>query len=165
MAKKQKRKKKKAQGPDILASAHNIWLAGLGAVATATEEGGKLFHDLVKKGKGVEVQLAEPMERAGDSLRGTMKSVQTRAGETLKSFNTAVDEQVGAALSKIGVPTRDEVKRLHKRVEELTDRLTGRKKTPARKKTTKRKPAAKKTAKHKTTAKKTTKKKAAKKAR
>ena len=120
-----KKAKKKAQGPDILASAHNIWLAGLGAVAAASEEGGKLFNELVERGKGVEVQLSAPMERAGDSLRGTVKVVQERAGKTLRSIEGAVDDQVGAALGKIGVPTRDEVAALKRRIEKLTRDLTG----------------------------------------
>ena len=31
-------------------NAQHIWLAGLGALATASEEGGKVFEDLVEKG-------------------------------------------------------------------------------------------------------------------
>jgi len=150
MAKKKKRKAK-AQGGDILASAHNIWLAGLGAVAAASEEGGKLFADLVERGKGVEVRLAEPMGRAGKSLRGTVKDVQKRAGKTFKSIEGAVDEQVGVALGKIGVPTKDEVAALKRRIERLTRNLTG---GAAKKKPAKRKTTAKKTAKKKTVAKK-----------
>ena len=152
---KKTQKKTKAQGSDILASAHNIWLAGLGAVAAASEEGGKLFNELVERGKGVEVRLAQPMERAGNSLRGTVKGVQRRAGKTLKSIEGAVDEQVGAALRKIGVPTCDDVAALKRRIERLTRNLTGgtTKKKPAKRKTTAKK-SAKKTAKKKSTAKK-----------
>ena len=115
---------------------------------------GKLFNDLVERGKGVEVRLAERVERAGSSLRGTVKDVQKRAGKTLKSIEVAVDEQVGAALGKIGVPTRDEVAALRRRIENLTRSVTGGKKKTAKRKTTKKK-----------TAKKRPKKKAAKKAR
>lgn len=157
---KKNKKKSKTQGSEILASAHNIWLAGLGAVAAASEEGGKLFNELVERGKGVEVQLSAPMERAGNSLRGTVKDVQQRAGKTLKSIEAVVDDQVGAALGKIGVPTRDEIAALKLRIEKLTRDLSGGKKKPST-----RKAATKKTVKRKTTVKKTPKKKAAKKVR
>ena len=87
-------------------------------------------------------------------MRGTVKDVQKRAGKTLKSIEVAVDEQVGAALGKIGVPTRDEVAALRRRIENLTRSVTGGKKKTAKRKTTKKK-----------TTKKKPKKKAAKKAR
>ncbi|MGB5658402.1 MAG: phasin family protein, partial [Thermoanaerobaculia bacterium] len=37
---------------EVVQSAQKIWLAGIGALATAEEEGSKLFNSLVKKGEG-----------------------------------------------------------------------------------------------------------------
>ncbi len=47
------REEESEEGPDRASSryAHKIWLAGLGAVAIAEEEGGKLFKGLVEKGQ------------------------------------------------------------------------------------------------------------------
>jgi poly(hydroxyalkanoate) granule-associated protein len=168
MAKTKKRQsKKQAQGADILASAHNIWLAGLGAVAAAGEEGERLFKELVERGKGIEVRMAEPMEKAGSSLRGTVQEMGERAKKTLRSIETKVDEQVGAALGKIGVPTRDEVAELSRRIEALNRRIAGGKSSVKKsaRKTGSRKRSTKKTTARKSTAKRASKKKATKKAR
>jgi parallel beta-helix repeat protein len=37
---------------DLMESAHKVWLAGLGALAMAEEEGGRLFKNLIEKGEG-----------------------------------------------------------------------------------------------------------------
>ena len=48
-----KKNSKKTQAlPMLKESAHEIWLAGLGAFALAGDEGGRLFKQLVKKGEG-----------------------------------------------------------------------------------------------------------------
>ena len=39
---------------DLKETANKVWLAGLGALASVGEEGGKLFNTLVDKGSGVE---------------------------------------------------------------------------------------------------------------
>jgi poly(hydroxyalkanoate) granule-associated protein len=39
---------------EIKDSVHRIWLAGLGALAAAEEEGGKIFSRLVERGRDVE---------------------------------------------------------------------------------------------------------------
>jgi poly(hydroxyalkanoate) granule-associated protein len=50
-------------------SGREIWLAGLGAFATARQEGNKLFDLLVKEGKGLETRT-----RAAPWARWSMRS-------------------------------------------------------------------------------------------
>ncbi len=97
-------------------SAYKIWLAGLGAVAYAQENGGKLFNDLVKRGREMEARakLAPPQMKV--DLRGATGRAKT-AWQTL---GKGLDEQVTAALHRMGVPTRSEIATLGKRVELLT---------------------------------------------
>ena len=58
---------------EIKANASKVWLAGLGALATAEEEGGKLFRGLVKKG--------ETYEKKGKAQLDALKEkVETLAG-------------------------------------------------------------------------------------
>jgi poly(hydroxyalkanoate) granule-associated protein len=155
------KKKKKKKGSDFLTSAHNIWLAGLGGLAAAEEEGGKLFQELVERGKTMEVRLTDPVEKAGTSLRENVKSVRERAGKTFKSIETAIDDQVATALGRLGVPTSDEIVDLTRRVETLTRNIEGvRSGGRAKKKAAKKKAAGKKTTRKKTAKKPTTKKKA-----
>ena len=44
-------------------SAHDIWLAGLGAYAKAGKEGGRLFESLVDIGEAVERRAREEVSR------------------------------------------------------------------------------------------------------
>ena len=147
--------KKKGSTDELTDAAHKVWLAGLGALATAGQEGEKLFSTLVSRGEKLENKV-DPVERASASVRNTVKGVRTRAGRTLGSIQTTIDDSVSSALHRLGVPTRSEIAALSQRVEKLTRAVEKRK-------TAKRKPAKKK-ATRRTAPKKTTaaKKKAAK---
>ena len=122
--------KKTTALPRVKESAHDIWLAGLGAFALAGEEGGKLFRDLVKKGEGLEkvnkARINKMVERA-ESLRGDARHAIARVGNPLEAGMTG-------AMHRIGMPTRKEIADLSRRVEELT-RVVGKSKAQARTKT------------------------------
>ncbi len=157
--------KKKTQGHDFTDSAHDVWLAGLGALAAAGEEGEKLFRTLVARGRKVEKQVVRPVDQAGARLRGTVKDVRNRASKSLGGLQETIDESVTAALHGLGLPTRKEIATLNRRVEKLTRAVDGQrapkarartkkkaaKRPAARKKTATRRTARKKTAKRRTT--------------
>ena len=152
-----KKKINKEFGNDIMESAHKVWLAGLGAVAMAEEEGGKFFSSLMDKGQKLEGKSREQVEKA----KGTVSGMKTVAESYWDTFGRTVDDQMTAVIHRIGVPTKDEIEALTKKVEDLTvavDNLRTKSvaKKPAAKRTTAKKSAAKKT-----TAKKTTTRKAA----
>ena len=151
-----KKKINKELGNDIMESAHKVWLAGLGAVAMAEEEGGKFFSSLMDKGQKFEGKSKEQVEKA----RGTVAGMKTVAESYWDTFGRTVDDQMTAVIHRIGVPTKDEIEALTKKVEDLTVAVDN-----LRTKSAAKKPAAKRTAKKsaakKTTAKKTTTRKAA----
>jgi len=141
-------------------SANKIWLAGLGAFALAEEEGGKLFKSLVSKGKGFEEKGRDQLEKARgtfESIAGVARDkatevageVKGRAGSAWSRVADDVDDAVSSALHKVGVPTREEINRLTRRIEHLTalveDKVGGRKAAP-RKKAAARKAPRKKAA-------------------
>ncbi len=103
----------------IRKSAHEIWLAGLGALALAEEEGGKLFHALVKRGAGTEAAGRARFEK----LIARVKPMREDAGTAIHRVGTGVDNSMAAVLHRLGVPTRREIQGLTKRVEELTHSL------------------------------------------
>ena len=107
-------------------AAHRVWLAGLGALALAEEQGGRLFEALVGRGKRFEDQHGTPVGQAAGRVRGTVESVRHRADRTWKRVETAFDEQVSAALRRLGVPTQVEISRLTRCLEELNGKLEGR---------------------------------------
>jgi poly(hydroxyalkanoate) granule-associated protein len=140
--------KKKARKGQLRESAEQVWLAGLGALATAEEEGGKAFKKLVSKGERYQKTINKPVGDAKKKVEGTVKDVRGRAGKTWKKVEHAFDQQVTAALHRLGVPTGKEIADLTRRVEQLTRRLEGppatAKKTAVRKKAVKKKVASKK---------------------
>ena len=164
------KKTKKKQSTEPLGEyVHRIWLAGLGALASAEEEGGKLFRRLVEKGEAYSEPVKEPVRSAKGKVRETVDDVRSRARGTVERLEKGVDGGLGSVLERIGVPSRDEISDLTRRVERLTRAVetmqtgTGKKRTAkkaAKKKVAKKaaKKATKKAAKKKTTRKKTTKK-------
>jgi poly(hydroxyalkanoate) granule-associated protein len=131
-----KAKAKELQG-DLMDSAHKIWLAGLGALAFAEQEGGKMFKNLVEKGEGFEAKGKEQVEKA----RGAVVGVKTVAESYWETLERTVDEKMTSVIHRIGVPTKDEIEALSKKVEDLTasiEKLRA-KDTPARTRTTRAK--------------------------
>lgn len=110
-----KKKVKKVQ-TDIVENAHQIWLAGLGAVATAQEEGGKLFKSLVEKGLDFEKLGKDKVDQA----KGAVSGVKVVAESYWETFERTLDDKVTAVIHRIGVPTKDEIDTLTERVENLT---------------------------------------------
>jgi poly(hydroxyalkanoate) granule-associated protein len=109
-------KKKMGMVPQAKQSARNVWLAGVGALAMAEDEGGRFFDELVKKGGTYEARnrkrLAAMLQNVKD-LRGDLTAV---FGKLASPVNVAMEK----AMHRLGVPTRKEIATLSKRVEELT---------------------------------------------
>ncbi len=79
---------------DLKTSLETVWLAGLGALAQAEKQGGKLFKTLVKQGKKYE----ELIPLAGDAVKGSVKAARKQANETFQDMEAAFDRKVKAAL-------------------------------------------------------------------
>jgi len=133
------KKKSKQLQDEVVTSAHKVWLAGLGAMAVAEQEGNKLFKELVKRGETVEGIGREKVEKA----KGTVTGMKTVAESYWETFERTLDDQVTAVIHRVGVPTKSEIEELTKKVEQLTasiEKLRGKpapaKKAPAAKKPT-----------------------------
>ena len=104
---------------ELVESAHRIWLAGLGALAAAEEEGSKLFSRLVDRGRDVEAKGKVEV----DKLKTEAEKVRSKAESTFESWGGKFDETLTSALHRLGVPTRDEIRNLTQRVEELNAKV------------------------------------------
>lgn len=104
---------------DIKESARKIWLAGLGALATAEEQGTKVFQSLVERGEGFETRSEKQVAK----VKGQVKSVPDKAEAQWDRVEKVVDERVNTVIKKLGIPSRDEVKTLTRRVEGLTKKV------------------------------------------
>lgn len=187
MAKKALKKKVQAKAPasklggNVVDSARDIWLAGLGAFSVAqhesgklVEQGNKLFDKLVSEGKKLEKNTRGAAEDTVGGLRSDVESrvdaVRQQAVDNWDKLEGIFEERVARVLGRMGVPTADDVNKLSARVQKLSDQVTvlagktaskpAAKKSSA-KKTTARKPAAKKAVAKKPAAKKAAAKKPA----
>jgi poly(hydroxyalkanoate) granule-associated protein len=114
--------------PDEVSSrAREIWLAGLGALSRLEEEGDKVFRNLVDRGEDYEQKRREQIEDATSNLQKQQESltegVTKRIDDATKSVEKAVSDTFSGTLNRIGVPTRDEVQGLSKKVGDLSAKL------------------------------------------
>src|SRR6185312_134636 len=104
-------------------SVHRTWLAGLGALAAAEEEGSKLFSKLVDRGRDVESKGKVEVDKVGDKVRSEVDKAKAKAESAFENWGEKFDEKLTSALHRLGVPTRDEIHNLTRRVEELNSKV------------------------------------------
>ena len=137
----------------ISGSAQHIWMAGVGAFNRAQEEGTKLFEALVKEGMNIEsktrMMASGKVDAVRDAVEERVGQVRGRAADTWDRLEKVFEERVQRALTRLGVPGREEIAALIDRVDQLNRELRklsgARAETPA-KPATARTPAAKKKA-------------------
>jgi poly(hydroxyalkanoate) granule-associated protein len=108
---------------DVKDTAHRIWLAGLGALAAAEEEGTKLFSRLVDRGRDVESRGKVEVDKVVDKASEVVDKAKAKAGSTWDDLGSKVDDTITSALHRLGVPTREEIRTLTQRVEELNAKV------------------------------------------
>lgn len=108
-------------------TAQQIWLAGVGAFARAQAESTKLFEGLVKEGLNLEksaLRFADTQaEVVRDAVETGVDTAAARAAGTWEQLEAAVEGGVRRALTRLGVPDRNELDALSRRVESLSAEL------------------------------------------
>jgi len=100
-----------------------VWLAGLGALATVEEEGTKLFNRLVDRGQEFEDERRSELEEATEKVREQGDEALTQLEEASEETQSVVSESVNAALERFGVPTQAEVDDLADKVDHLSQQV------------------------------------------
>jgi poly(hydroxyalkanoate) granule-associated protein len=109
---------KTKQIPLVRESAHEIWLAGLGALSLVEDESGRLFKALVKRGKTFESSTEGRLEDLKAKL-----DVRKAANTAIDKIGDTLDDGVSDMLHRLGLPTKKEIDGLAKRVDRLTKTL------------------------------------------
>ncbi len=118
MVKKLMVKKLKSVGKDsqlsatIRESAQQIWLAGLGAFAKAQQEGNKVYDALIREGEAIQQKTRKVTE-------DKVTEMAAKATGTWDKLEQVFENRVARSLHSLGVPTRDEVATLTRRIAEL----------------------------------------------
>ena len=93
-------------------SAQQIWLAGLGAFAKAQQEGNKVFDALIREGEAIQKKTRKVTE-------DKVSEMAAKATGTWDKLEQVFENRVARSLNSLGVPTKDDVTQLAKRVAEL----------------------------------------------
>ena len=122
----------------VLGSAKDVWRAGLGALAMAQKESGKvveqgsaLFEHLVSEGAKLEkegrsaadssaARVRESAAGVRDEVEGKLKSARRQVEDRWDKLESVFEDRVARAMSGLGVPTADDLNKLSARVESLS---------------------------------------------
>lgn len=139
-------------------SAHQIWLAGLGAFTKAQQEGGKVFDALVQEGltmqRKAQTTAEAKLSEASQKISSMAQDLGTRATGQWDKLEGLFEDRVARALERLGIPSARDVQLLNARLAELEKQLASRparsaparKAPPAQKAAPAKKAAARKTA-------------------
>jgi polyhydroxyalkanoate synthesis regulator phasin len=97
------------RGREMVGLGRDIWLAGLGAVATMDEEGTEIFDRLVERGKQVETERR--------------KKMSTRREKVAQALEENLYDPLISALKRVGVSTHEEIRDLTARIESLAHKV------------------------------------------
>jgi poly(hydroxyalkanoate) granule-associated protein len=119
--------RKSAAASNVIGLGHQIWLAGLGAVARAQREGPKVFESLVEEGSALEQRQRSNVRHLAqgawnelrESLDTRTAAARGKASEALDNLEEIFQTRVQKALQQLGMPTSQEIGALSRKVNEL----------------------------------------------
>jgi poly(hydroxyalkanoate) granule-associated protein len=114
----------------------DVWKAAAEAFAAAQVEAEKQVRVLVKNGRltaneatdalnGFQARLQKERKKAMRTFDDRVKTVQSRLEKERKVIGKTVDEAVRAALAAFNIPSRKEVSELTRKVDELSSKIDG----------------------------------------
>ena len=125
----------------VVNSAREVYYAGLGVVATLEQESSTMYqkaerrvNTVVEDAQDNFNQLAQKgqtfADRSEKALKGELKEIEGELKETRRDVvrygDKAIDQlqdTVAAALNRLGIPTREEVRTLNANVEKLSAKV------------------------------------------
>lgn len=123
------RRTRRAPAPQVtlVDTVHQIWLAGVGALARAQKEGPKAFETLIVDGAGfversktqAEKTIRDAIGTVQTAVEDRMRETQDQASETWDGLEKLFQSRVQKVLQQVGVPTADDIEALMKRVDTL----------------------------------------------
>lgn len=105
----------------VMESAQQIWLAGLGAFSKAQDEGKKVFDTLVKQGEHLEQQTRTVAEATLETAKEQASKTFQMASGRFDKLEQVFETRVHNSLNRLGVLTSKDVEALSKQVSELSD--------------------------------------------
>jgi poly(hydroxyalkanoate) granule-associated protein len=105
----------------VMDSAQQIWLAGLGAFSKTQVEGKKVFETLVKQGEALESRTRNVAEATMETARDQASKTLEMASGKFDKLEQVFESRVHKSLSRLGVLTNKDIESLSKQVADLSD--------------------------------------------
>jgi len=106
----------------LVDAVHKVLLAGIGAMALAKEDMEDLVGKLVERG-----EIAEADGRK--MMKDVMERRKKQASEQTKKAEDVLDQRVEDVMSRMNIPTKDEIEALSAKITALTKKVDELKKT------------------------------------
>jgi poly(hydroxyalkanoate) granule-associated protein len=124
----QKAPKARAAQASTADAVHQIWLAGMGALARAQKDGPKAFEKLIRDGNefieygksGAGHLLGEALASAQATVGARVAATRETATETWQELERLFHDRVEKVLHQTGIPTSAEIRGLAKRIDQLS---------------------------------------------
>jgi poly(hydroxyalkanoate) granule-associated protein len=101
---------------DMTDAGRDMWFAGLGAVALIEKQGRRALETLVEEGRAFQARERPRRDRMWQETAGRVRALGQRMENGLQETSRTV-------LQRFGIPSRDEIATLGRRVELLTASL------------------------------------------
>ena len=112
---------------DAPASTHPIWLAGLGAMAKAQEQGSKAIEALVNDGlafqRKSQAEAQQRLHEATERLTHMASDFGQQASVRVDRLEHLFEDRVAKALQRLGIPSLLDLQTLTERVAQLEAQL------------------------------------------
>lgn len=135
-----------ADTPNSPASPHQIWLAGLGAMAKAQEQGSKAIEALVNDGlafqRKSQAEAQQRLHEATERLTHMATDFGQQTSVRVDRLEHLFEDRVAKALQRLGMPTLYDLQALTERVTQLEAQLAQAKAATPRKAAAPAKPKA-----------------------
>jgi poly(hydroxyalkanoate) granule-associated protein len=109
----------------VMESAQQIWLAGLGAFSKAQTEGRKAFDGLISQGEKLEQHTRHVAESTIETAKEQASKTIGMATGKFDKLEQVFEDRVHKSLSRLGVLTSKDVEALSGQVAELSEAVRG----------------------------------------
>lgn len=112
---------------DLTLPAHQVWLAGLGAMAKAQEQGSKAMETLLNDGlafqRKSQAEAQQRLQEATERLSHMASDFGQQATGRVDKLEHLFEDRVAKALQRLGMPSMLDIQLLNERVAQLESQV------------------------------------------
>ena len=120
-------KRNKKQAAPAANKAHDVWLAGLGAVSIAQKRGTELLSGLAAEGRDLQMRAQQLVREIGADatvhVKGVVAPLRVDLKRNAAKFGAVVQNAVAGVLAKLGIPSKADIETLSQRMTALSRQL------------------------------------------